>query len=230
MLASFVDILPLIMLGGLVGLDVVSFPQAMISRPLVAATLGGALVGGAGAGLLVGALLELFALETLPFGASRYPEWGSASVVAGGMYATQPPDQVGALALAVLLALALAQIGGLSMISVRRLNARWAHRRAAALERGSGRTVAGLQVAGLTADFVRGSLVATGGLIVGTLVIPIVLAEWRGSEELARSGTVAVAIAVAAAAGWKLFHAVQGGRLLFLGGLGAGLVVLLASL
>lgn len=228
--ASLVDILPLIMLGGLLGLDVVGFPQAMISRPLVAATLGGALVGGAGAGLLVGALLELFALETLPFGASRYPEWGSASVVAGGMYASQPPDQVGALALAVLLALALAQIGGLSMISLRRLNARWANRRAAALERGSGRAVARLQVAGLTADFVRASIVATGGLVVGTLLIPTVLAEWRGTEELARSGTVAVAIAVAAAAGWKLFHAVQGGRLFFLGGLGAGLTLLLVLL
>ena len=230
MLALFLDLLPLILLGGVLGLDVVGFPQAMVSRPLVAATLGGALVGGAGAGLLVGALLELFALETLPFGASRYPEWGSASVVAGGMYAAQPADQVGALALAVLLALALAQIGGLSMITLRRLNARWAHLRSAALERGSGRTVAGLQVAGLTADFVRGSLVAAGGLVVGSLVIPLVLDQWRGSEELARSGTVAVAIAVAAAAAWKLFHAVHGGRLLFLGGLGAGLFVLVALL
>lgn len=230
MLAHFLDLLPLILLGGILGLDVVSFPQAMISRPLVAATLGGALVGGAGAGLLVGALLELFALETLPFGASRYPEWGSASVVAGGMYAIQPPDQLGALALAVLLALALAQIGGLSMITLRRMNARWAHMRAPELERGSGRTVVGLQVAGLTADFVRGCLVATGGLVVGMLVIPTVLAEWRGSEELARSGTVAVAISVAAAAGWKLFHTVQSGRLLFLSGLGAGLLLLLVML
>ena len=35
-----VDILPIALLGGLLGLDVVCFPQAMISRPLVAATAG----------------------------------------------------------------------------------------------------------------------------------------------------------------------------------------------
>lgn len=228
MLASGVDLLPLILLGGVLGLDVVGFPQAMVSRPLVAATLGGALAGDAGAGLLAGALLELFALETLPFGASRYPEWGSASVVAGALYAAQPAGRVGALALAVLLALALAQLGGLSMIALRRLNARWAHVRAAALERGSGTTVAGLQIAGLTADLVRGSLVAAGGLVVGTLLVPPLLDAWGTSETLARGGTVAVAMAVAAAAAWKLFHAVHGGRLLFLGGLGAGLLLLLA--
>lgn len=230
MLETALDLLPLILLAGVLGLDVVGFPQAMISRPLVAATLGGALVGGAGAGLLVGALLELFALETLPFGASRYPEWGSASVVAGGLYASEPEGRVGALALAVLLALALAQAGGISMIALRRLNARWAHAHSAALERGSGRTVVGLQVAGLTADFARGALVGTAGLVVGGFLIPPILDGWQGSETLARGGTVAVAVAVASAAAWKLFHAVRGGRSLFLGGLAAGLLLLLALL
>ena len=64
----------LALLGAVVGLDYVSFPQAMLSRPIVAATLGGAVCGNAAAGLLVGLLLECFALETMPFGASRYPE------------------------------------------------------------------------------------------------------------------------------------------------------------
>ena len=35
----WLDLLPIALLGGLLGLDVVSFPQAMISRPLVAATI-----------------------------------------------------------------------------------------------------------------------------------------------------------------------------------------------
>src|SRR5215212_4283132 len=90
LLLSPADLLPLALLGAVLGLDVVSFPQAMISRPLVAATLAGFLVGRPEAGLLVGAALELFALETLPFGASRYPEWGSASVVGGALFARQP--------------------------------------------------------------------------------------------------------------------------------------------
>ena len=81
MTALALGLVPLALLGAVLGLDVVSFPQAMISRPLAAATFAGALVGRPGHGLIAGAMLELFALETLPFGASRYPEWGSASVV-----------------------------------------------------------------------------------------------------------------------------------------------------
>lgn len=62
------DLMLLSALGGVLGLDTVSFPQAMLSRPIVGATLAGALLGDAAAGLLAGAALELFAVETLPFG------------------------------------------------------------------------------------------------------------------------------------------------------------------
>ncbi|OYV73746.1 MAG: hypothetical protein B7Z72_01815, partial [Gemmatimonadetes bacterium 21-71-4] len=68
---TLAHVLPIALLGGVAGLDTVSFPQAMISRPLVAATLGGMLAGAPMHGLLVGAVLELIALETLPVGASR---------------------------------------------------------------------------------------------------------------------------------------------------------------
>ena len=81
------ELLPLSLLGGILGLDVVCFPQMMISRPLVGATVAGAFVGDAITGLIVGVILELIALATLPFGASRYPEWGSAAVVGGAIAA-----------------------------------------------------------------------------------------------------------------------------------------------
>src|SRR5690606_32185991 len=42
---NVMDVLPVALLGGLLGLDVVSFPQAMLSRPIVAATAAGALLG-----------------------------------------------------------------------------------------------------------------------------------------------------------------------------------------
>ena len=96
---SLIEALPIALLGALLGLDVVSFPQAMISRPIVAATLAGAFIGHPAAGLLIGVVLELIALDTLPFGASRYPEWGSAGVVggaviAGAIIASRPPGYV----------------------------------------------------------------------------------------------------------------------------------------
>lgn len=118
-----VGLLPFALLGAVCGLDVVSLPQAMISRPLVAATVGGALAGNAGVGLLVGAAVELIALETLPVGASRYPEWGSASVVAGALAAAAPLHSPGALPVAMLAALGTAWIGGWTMIALRRWNA-----------------------------------------------------------------------------------------------------------
>ena len=96
----WIDLLPIALLGGLLGLDVVSFPQAMISRPLVAATIAGWLIGDSATGLLVGAALELIALDTLPFGASRYPEWGSAAVVGGAIFATHPSHPAGAMEMA----------------------------------------------------------------------------------------------------------------------------------
>ena len=73
---SLLDALPIALLGALLGLDVVSFPQVMVSRPIVAATVAGAFIGHPPAGLLMGVVLEMIALDTLPFGASRYPVWG----------------------------------------------------------------------------------------------------------------------------------------------------------
>ena len=150
-----IDLIPLAMLGGLLGLDVVSFPQAMISRPLVAATLAGALIGHSATGLLVGATLELIALETLPFGASRYPEWGSASVVGGAIFANHPDHSPGAMTLSVLAALATTWIGGWTMVKLRQANAVWAGQRREALEAGSRGAVISLQLLGMTADLLR---------------------------------------------------------------------------
>ena len=152
------DLVPLALLGGLLGLDVVSFPQAMISRPLVAATLAGALIGDATSGILVGAALELIALETLPFGASRYPEWGSASVVGGAIFASHPTHPPGSMVLAVIAALATTWIGGWTMVKLRRRNALWATARQSALDAGSRGAVVSLQLRGMTADFARGAV------------------------------------------------------------------------
>src|SRR5436190_22026251 len=75
-------VLPLLLWGTLVGLDLVSVPQAMISRPLVAGTVAGWLAGDVQAGLRIGVLFELFALDVLPVGAVRYPDYGPATIAA----------------------------------------------------------------------------------------------------------------------------------------------------
>jgi PTS system mannose-specific IIC component len=223
---SFIALVPLALLGGILGLDVVSFPQAMISRPLVASTLAGALIGEAPSGLLLGAALELIALETLPFGASRYPEWGSAAVVGGAIFASHPSHPAGAMTLATLAALATTWIGGWTMVKLRQLNAVWAGQKREALEAGARGSVVSLQLRGMTADFLRGALLTA---IAYALLSPLATAcigIWSVDARLSRCIIVGMAASVAGGAAWKLFHSTAGARWFFVGGLGVGLFML----
>lgn len=220
------SLLAVALLGGVTGLDTVSFPQAMISRPLVAATLGGALVGAPGQGLLVGAVLELIALETLPVGASRYPEWGSASAVAGTIYGAGAPTAIGALMAAVFGGLVVAWVGGWTMVKLRQHNATVARRHQAALDAGSRGAVVGVQLAGLTGDFARGAGLAALAYAALVPVEAMLVRRWTIPEQGTRAVLVATAAAVAVGAMWKLFHATAWARWFFLCGLGLGLLAL----
>ena len=226
---NLIELVPLALLGGVLGLDVVSFPQAMISRPLVAATLAGVIVGQSASGLLIGAALELVALETLPFGASRYPEWGSAAVVGGAIFASHPSHPAGAMTIAMLAALATTWLGGWTMVKLRQLNARWAGSRRAGLEAGARGTVISLQLIGLTADLVRGMLLTILAYVVLSPIADATIGLWTTDARLSRSLVVATVASVAAGAAWKLFHSTSGARWFFVGGLGLGLVMLFAK-
>ena len=219
------DLIPLVLLGAVLGLDVVSFPQAQVSRPIVAATIAGAFAGSALAGLLIGAVLELIALETLPVGASRYPEWGSASVVGGALFAGPAEIAPGAMTICVLVALVTAYIGGLSMVLLRKQNAVWARRRRERLEAGSRQTVVRLQIGGLTADVVRGALITLLALLAFRPLVQFALEHWSSDPRLSRAIVVGTAAAVAAGAVWKLFHNAHHARWYLLGGVVAGVLL-----
>jgi PTS system mannose-specific IIC component len=221
--------LPLVLLGAVLGLDVVSFPQAMISRPIVAATLGGALAGNVRQGLIIGVVLELFALETLPFGASRYPEWGSASVVGGALFAVQPVTSPGALAVAVFGALFTASVGGWSMVQHRKLIARWAGDLREPIAAGSTDAVVTLQLRGLTSDLVRGALMTGVALLVFVPLAHVVLSAATFSAGTTRGLVASMAGAVGAGAIWKVVHTTRGAPWYFLGGLLAGGTLLLVT-
>lgn len=222
------ELLPLSLLGAVVGLDVVCFPQMMYSRPLVAATLAGAFVGDATRGLLVGVVLELIAIATLPFGASRYPEWGSAAVVGGAISATLHTDRAGVVTIGVLAALATAWVGGWTLVKLRQWNAHLARRRRPALDAGARGAVIGLQLAGLTSDMVRAALLT---VVAYAVLFPISLRVadlWTFSGPLSRSVVMMLATAVATSAAWVIFHSARGARWYFAGGVAVGLLLLLA--
>jgi PTS system mannose-specific IIC component len=222
---DLLQLIPLAVLGAVMGLDVVSFPQAMISRPIVAATAAGALIGEADRGLVMGVALEFFALESLPFGASRYPEWGSAAVVGGALFAMSPDDAPAAMTVAVLAALITASIGGNSMVWMRKFLARVARSRQEALAEGSGRAVVGLQLAGMTADLLRGFVLTLGALACFSPLRTLVLATFSFPGTLSRAVVVSVASAVGLAAVWKVVRMTAGARWWLLGGLAIGFVI-----
>lgn len=94
----------------------------MISRPVVSATLGGAVLGRPLAGLAAGAILELVALRHLPLGAARYPDTGPAGIVAGGAAATAAGPA--GLGVAVLVGWAMGWAGSRTVAWLRSANTR----------------------------------------------------------------------------------------------------------
>ena len=148
--------------GTVVGLDLVSVPQALISRPLVAGCVAGWIAGDVEAGLRAGVLFELFALDVLPIGAVRYPDYGPATVVAAALGAGVPWEL--GLGLGASLGLVLAVVGGGTLQLVRRMNARAIQHRAAALAAGESSAIRRLQYGGLLRDAVRGAALTSLGL------------------------------------------------------------------
>jgi mannose/fructose/N-acetylgalactosamine-specific phosphotransferase system component IIC len=220
-----VDAVAIVLVGAIVGFDTVSFPQAMIARPIVAATLGGALGGSVMLGVLCGAVLECFALETLPVGASRYPEWGSASLVGGAIFADTPTGSAGALIIAVLVALSGAWLGGWSMVELRTLNAKRARRQHDAVASGEWKVIRHLQVSGLVSDLLRGAALSAVLLALALPLRDAALRSWPHSMANTRLIVAVAATAVAASAVWKHFSGVPFARPIMFGALVVGLAL-----
>jgi PTS system mannose-specific IIC component len=213
----------LVVLGIVLGLDGVAVGQTMLSRPMPAAMLAGLLVGHPIPAIAVGVLLECIALETLPVGASRYPEWAGGGVTAGAIAALLPDRAPGAIPAALLAALVIAWIGGRSLVVMRHWNG---HRLAAArseLDTGSAGALGRLIAYGITADIVRGALV----MGVGLLFIPaaqFAVTRWIPDGPTTTVIAVAIAAMVAAGATRQMFHAATGARVAFAAALGVGVL------
>ena len=209
----------LLLWGTLVGLDLVSVPQGLISRPLVSASVAGWLVGDFEAGLRVGAVLELFALDVLPVGASRYPEYGPAAVgaaVAAALFG---------VGFGVVLGLLVAIIAGWSLDQLRHANARHVHRLAGEINAGSVEAIRRLQWTGLGRDAVRSAAMTFTALAL--TAVAYALAPYPGRFP-AVATEVLIGVGLAAALSGALRTAGQGSRVGWLGlGIAAGLAVAL---
>jgi PTS system mannose-specific IIC component len=172
------ELLQLSLLGGALALDATSVGQFMVSRPLVAGTLTGWMLGVPEVGLVVGTILELYLLVSFPTGGSRFPEGATASVVAA---AAAVDGSAGALALGVAAGLVWGQLAGSTVTWLRRVNARLVP------DPARGRTTATqLATAHLGAvliDFARGAAVTLVGVLLARWLVSGLAATWPLAAE-----------------------------------------------
>jgi mannose/fructose/N-acetylgalactosamine-specific phosphotransferase system component IIC len=223
-------LLVLLLWGTIVGLDVVTFPQSMVSRPLVAGTVTGMLIAlvvpdsrlnPVFTGMLVGSVLELYALDVLPFGAARYPDFGPATVSA--VYAALGWKPEAGLGGATAVGLVIAVLGGWTMQMVRRANAAAIQRKAAALAAGDTRAIRSLQLGGIRRDIARSAGVTACGLLLGIIIWPLLP---PGAENFRWVSVVAVGGGVAAALSGAIRVAGRTRRLAWvMAGLAGGILI-----
>ena len=125
-------LIALLVWGTFVGVDLVSLPQMMIARPLVAGTVAGAILGDIPTGLKLGVVFELLQYDILPVGAVRYPEYGPATVAA--VATAHASAGVLGLGLGALVGLVTGLVGGVTINLLRRVNSRIIHATAAQLK------------------------------------------------------------------------------------------------
>ena len=220
---SWSQMLGLLGWGTLVGVDLVSFPQALLSRPLIAGAGAGLVLGEPEAGFKIGLLLELFALDVLPVGAARYPDYGAG--VVGAVVLASGAQLTFVLGIATLYALLFATLGGWSLQWLRRVNGRTLESAAAGLAAGDAATIRRVQYRGVAADVVRSALLTALAVGVALWLRP----RLPLTERMELVSAVAVGTAVAAAASGAIRSAGREARLRWLAA-GAGLGLLMAAL
>lgn len=213
------DMLRLSALGGLLGLDGTSVGQFMVSRPLVVGFLAGLVAGEPLRGTVVGMMLELYLLVSVPSGGARFPEASTATVVA--VACAVPFEGAGALPLAVAVGLVWGQVGGTTIDLQRNLNARLAPEPGDVQDPAS--RVAWAHTLAVALDFVRATAVTAVGIATGRLVVGAFVAPWP----LTGAASVGVVLVGGAVSAGILLNDLGGFRrrkVWFTAGLGAGLV------
>ena len=208
--------------GTLVGVDLVSVPQMMIARPLVAGTVAGAILGDIETGLKLGVVFELLQYDILPVGAVRYPEYGPATVAAVAT-AHAAAGALG-LGLGAVVGLVTGLVGGVTMHLMRRINSRIVHEASVALESGDPKVLLRLHVGGILRDVARAALVTALGLALAWTVPPHLTGVLTPRGEMLLA-VAAIASALAAGAAGTLRLVGRGPNLAwFAAGLGGGIV------
>ncbi len=211
----------LVVWGTLVGLDLATLAQVMIARPIVAGVVAGWIVGDAQSGLIVGAILELFAMEVLPFGAARYPDYGLGAVAAAAT-AAGAPDVFG-IGIAVAVGLVIAYVGEMSIQFVRQRTTVDIHRHRDVIDSGDVRVIYRLHRRGVLRDFGRAASLTAVGLILAVAVRATIPVTLRGAVVLS-AVAIGVGLGTTFVSGVRIARDARHGWIWLVSGLVAGVV------
>jgi PTS system mannose-specific IIC component len=208
-------------------MDSTSAFQTMVSRPIVAATVTGLILGRPAEALVLGIILEIFALVILPIGAARHPESGIGAVVAAFIYTdlAGPPLAPALLLLAVVFSLAWERVAGGSVTLLRRANERIVADAAARGTLGPMR-LERLHLGAIALDGLRAVVLVFVGIWLGRWLLAMLESHWwpDGDTTLRVLG---VAVATVLGAALTLFGGWSTRRWTFLLGILCGLLLLL---
>ena len=175
------------LLGGLCYLDRTAACQVMLHRPLVVATLMGAIFGNFLAGAQVGAVLELLYLARLPVGASVPPDDTGAAIFAGSAAAAASSSlglDGGSFTALILLSVLFAEFGKSVDRVVRKINGRISHLTAEAVERGDLDGVEHGLLAGLALFAATGVILSLAFSGAGVTVSKLLLSRFGPASRL----------------------------------------------
>lgn len=171
----------LVVVGGLIAIDGTGCGQFMVSRPFVAATIGGMLVGRPVEGAAIGLVLEAFHLTVLPVGAASYPDGGAPAVAAGAVYGLSGGGTI-ELVTTALFFLLWSRLSGETVRLMRRLNVWLVCRDGSAQPR-----ISELQrrhLAALALDFGRGMLLVATGTAILVLMLSFARISWGVGDRI----------------------------------------------
>ncbi len=166
-------IVALSFLGGALSVDATAAFQVMLSQPLVAGSIAGAVVGDALLGLVVGSTLQLIWIGVLPVGAAPFPDGavaGSVGVGVGAILAGSGVAEGLVVAAATIAGLTAGVVGQRVTSHVRRLNVRYSTIAESRAEHGDARGVRAAVALGLATRFVTASLLAATFLTASLLL------------------------------------------------------------
>jgi mannose/fructose/N-acetylgalactosamine-specific phosphotransferase system component IIC len=216
---EFTTVGGLMLWGAVVGLDLATIAQVMIARPLVAGVVAGWIIGDVQAGLIVGAILELFALEVLPFGAARYPDYGLGAVAAAATAGGAPG--VFGIGTGVAVGLLIAYLGEIAIQLVRQRTAVDVARHREVIDSGDIRVIYRLHLRGIVRDAARAIALTGLGLLLAAGVRIAMPLDVRGTVLLS-AVAMGVGLGTTLVSGTKIARDARGGLVWLAAGLLAG--------